>query len=217
MSGRQSAIRAQHQPLPEQMRGIMRCIPHPVVIISPSRDDASQASSEDALAMTVSSFNTVCIHPTPVISFNTKVPSRTLAEIEQSGGDFLVHFLAPSSKAAALTHEFAGRFGNHAASAAYSTGVEQRPKELGRAMRSMLRDGFDGLLARSKCRLMPEKTVEVGDHRILVAEVLNVEYGPSWDQHPHPFGLMYAGGRYWQFNQDESNMLGLDVDMPPER
>lgn len=196
----------------------MRCIPHPVVVISPesafSHDGESEARAQGTLAMTVSSFNTVCIYPTPIISFNTKVPSRTVAEIEDRDGKFVVHFLAPSSKAAALTHEFAGRFGNHAASAAYSTGLEQRPGDLARAIRGMLRDGFDGLLARATCRLLKEKTVKVGDHRILVAEVLDVGYGDGWDGHPHPFGMMYAGGRYWKFSEDESNVVGLDVDMP---
>ncbi|PYI30193.1 hypothetical protein BP00DRAFT_426795 [Aspergillus indologenus CBS 114.80] len=55
--------------------------------------------------MTVSSFNTVTLHPTPIISFNVRRPSETLTAL-QSSGRFLVHLLAPHARTAALARDF---------------------------------------------------------------------------------------------------------------
>jgi Flavin reductase like domain len=55
--------------------------------------------------MTVSSFNTVTLHPKPIITFNVRQPSETLAAL-QSSGRFLVHLLAPNRRTARLAHDF---------------------------------------------------------------------------------------------------------------
>lgn len=108
----------------------MRRVPHPVTIITAAettqstsadhppaaRDrrqdqhistpkDTSRVSSVKIRGMTASSFNTVTLHPQPVVSFNVKRPSETLNTI-QSSGRFYVHLLAPNPDTAQLARAF---------------------------------------------------------------------------------------------------------------
>ncbi|OJJ97875.1 hypothetical protein ASPACDRAFT_122587 [Aspergillus aculeatus ATCC 16872] len=105
------------QDLSTQIRLLMRQVPYPVAIItstdphahartsaSPSPSQPSSSSSPFR-GMTVSSFNTVTLHPTPIISFNVRRPSETLTAL-QSSGRFLVHLLAPHPRTAALARDF---------------------------------------------------------------------------------------------------------------
>ncbi|RAH72123.1 flavin reductase family protein [Aspergillus aculeatinus CBS 121060] len=107
------------QDLSTQIRLLMRQVPYPVAIItstdphahahtsaSPSPSPSQPPSSPTPFrGMTVSSFNTVTLHPTPIISFNVRRPSETLTAL-QSSGRFLVHLLAPHPRTAALARDF---------------------------------------------------------------------------------------------------------------
>lgn len=86
----------------------MRRVPYPVAIITAT--DPQGPVEKAFRGMTVSSFNTVTIHPSPVISFNVRRPSETLTAL-QSSGRFLVHLLAPTPATAALARDFSR--GNH--------------------------------------------------------------------------------------------------------
>ncbi|KAI9375997.1 flavin reductase like domain-containing protein [Aspergillus egyptiacus] len=99
--------------LSDEVRLLMRRVPYPVAIIT-STDPTSTSTSTTATTttasrfrgMTVSSFNTVTLTPTPVISFNVRRPSETLHAL-LSSGRFLVHLLAPKKETAALARDFA--------------------------------------------------------------------------------------------------------------
>ncbi|PYH42066.1 flavin reductase family protein [Aspergillus saccharolyticus JOP 1030-1] len=117
----QTHTQAQPHDLPTQIRLLMRQVPYPVAIITatdpqqPQPQSQSQAPKTTSTStststtrfrgMTVSSFNTVTLHPSPIISFNVRRPSETLSAL-QSSGRFLVHLLAPTAQTAALAREF---------------------------------------------------------------------------------------------------------------
>ncbi|KAL4865700.1 flavin reductase like domain-containing protein [Aspergillus spectabilis] len=100
------------QSLSTQVRLLMRRVPYPVAIITSTDPNPSHSPTSTSpptsnfRGMTVSSFNTVTLTPTPVISFNVRRPSETLNAL-LSSGRFLVHLLSPSRDAAALARDFA--------------------------------------------------------------------------------------------------------------
>ncbi|KAG2418212.1 hypothetical protein HFD88_001313 [Aspergillus terreus] len=99
------------QTLSDQVRLLMRRVPYPVAIITATDPHDTQPDEAHAFrGMTVSSLNTVTLSPEPVVSFNVKRPSETLAAL-QASGRFLVHLLAPRPATAALARDFAR--GNH--------------------------------------------------------------------------------------------------------
>ncbi|GAD97837.1 oxidoreductase, putative [Paecilomyces variotii No. 5] len=102
----QSSLSNEEEPssLSDQVRFLMRQVPHPVAIITATDPDCPNAD-EAYRGMTVSSFNTVTLYPEPVISFNVKRPSETLHAL-QTSGYFHVHLLAPSEETAKLARDF---------------------------------------------------------------------------------------------------------------
>ncbi|KAK2738753.1 hypothetical protein FQN57_006920 [Myotisia sp. PD_48] len=86
-----------------QVRKLMRLVPHPVSIITST--DPTAPTNTAFRGMTVSSFNTVTLNPSPVVSFNVKIPSETYNAIRASGR-FLVHLLATNATTAKLAREF---------------------------------------------------------------------------------------------------------------
>ncbi|EPS33663.1 hypothetical protein PDE_08625 [Penicillium oxalicum 114-2] len=88
----------------EKVRLLMRQVPYPVAIIT-ATDPTGPANTTSFRGMTVSSFNTVTLHPEPVISFNVRRPSETLNALAESGR-FLVHLLSSSPATATLARDF---------------------------------------------------------------------------------------------------------------
>ena len=155
--------------------------------IEPARaveeNDTDQPSQIAGLL--VSSFNTVTLTPKPYVSFNIKLPSRTYATIKASGG-FTASGLRDARIADALVKRRYIPWDPHADSF-WHDWVEN-----------------DGRLKKGKggtwwmrCRLLGEKCVEVGDHMIVVAKVLECggyEGGEG-------VGLVYAEGGYRKVGQ----------------
>ncbi|KAF1980933.1 hypothetical protein K402DRAFT_254023 [Aulographum hederae CBS 113979] len=162
----------------------MRAIPHPVVVISAS----SQRGVSPLLhTLVASSFNTVTLIPTPVVSFNVALPSRTMDAIRGNRGEFLVHFPVASPK------------GSEIAS------ICLKHKELG--LWATLKHAGHAVVWNKSIRLhtfhdRPENTtvvpaalhcrqlgqLPVGDHAIITAEVLSVE----WPEKTPFNGLIYG-------------------------
>ncbi|KAF2737990.1 hypothetical protein EJ04DRAFT_80560 [Polyplosphaeria fusca] len=86
--------RVQRSMLQEQVRQIMRRVPHPVVVITAAHFEP-ELDRQVPLGIAVSSFNTVTLKP-PTVSFNIKCPSRTLDAIRADQGRFRVHVLESS-------------------------------------------------------------------------------------------------------------------------
>jgi flavin reductase (DIM6/NTAB) family NADH-FMN oxidoreductase RutF len=136
--------------------------------------------------MTMSSFTSLTLSPTPLVTFNIAFPSRTLDAITTSR-TFNIHIMAGDSVGSALADRFTR--GNTAGSALFD-GVKWKE-----ASAPILTD--DGVLCVLKCRLLEDApsggVVEVRDHAIIVGEV--VEMIPGRDQ-GEGFGLVYADRRY---------------------
>ncbi|KAL2269105.1 hypothetical protein VTJ83DRAFT_3951 [Remersonia thermophila] len=116
-------------PLSEQLRTVMRLLSHSVVVctathpgagestapaIQHSAASSSSSSASPSLpshptprAMTMSSFTSLALAPTPLVSFNIAVPSRTLDAVATSKR-FNVHVLADDAAGASLADWFAG-------------------------------------------------------------------------------------------------------------
>jgi flavin reductase (DIM6/NTAB) family NADH-FMN oxidoreductase RutF len=183
----------------------MRRVPHPVAIITASDNHSVHASSQDDekpplfRGMTVSSFNTVTLHPEPVVSFNVRRPSETLNAL-QSSGRFLVHLLTPSAATAKLARDFSrgnehlqlykqglGEFEFGAllpASRTTANNKEILPPLP--ALPILRRNNENGNLAQQQqesvidfpfifeCEYLPEQTIQIHDHTIVLGSVIRV-------------------------------------------
>ncbi|EQB46371.1 flavin reductase like domain-containing protein [Colletotrichum gloeosporioides Cg-14] len=86
--------------LPAQLRGVMRRLAHSVVVCTSTDRDGRPRG------MTMSSFVSLSMDPVPLVSFNVRTPSRTLAAIEDLGGRFNVHVLAEGEAGARVAEWF---------------------------------------------------------------------------------------------------------------
>lgn len=104
-------------PLSKSVRAIMRAQTHGVVILTTAHRGPTAQPRESQIqnfrGMTISSFTTVSLSPSPIVSFNIHAKSSTLAALRESK-EFLIHFLADTEAAAALAREFSkGGGGRH--------------------------------------------------------------------------------------------------------
>jgi flavin reductase (DIM6/NTAB) family NADH-FMN oxidoreductase RutF len=162
--------------------------------------------------MTVSSFNTVTLHPKPVISFNVHHPSETLLAL-QSSTRFLVHLLAPGTAAARLARDFArGNENLELGEFEWDCHNNSLPRLRRRRQHSQEEGGekveedFSFVL---ECQYLPDKTIQVYDHMIVLGTVEKVHSASprsSTDidtktQQRHDFCLTYADTRFWKMGE----------------
>lgn len=144
----------------------------------------------------VSSLNTVTLYPRPYVSFNIRLPSRTYATIQASNG-FTASGLKDTRVAEAFTKRKPTRgdlFGEYV----WRGLVESDGR---------LKKGNGGTWWM-RCRLSRDKCVEVGDHMLVVAKVLECggyEGGEG-------IGLVYAEGSYRKVGEvvDVEDVNGKD-------
>ncbi|KAJ9220461.1 hypothetical protein DTO169C6_7205 [Paecilomyces variotii] len=216
--------------LSDQVRFLMRQVPHPVAIIT-ATDPNSPTANEAYRGMTVSSFNTVTLYPEPVISFNVKRPSETLHAL-QTSGHFHVHLLAPSEATAKLARDFSrgnnnlqivkgeGGFEFFSDSGSETTGQGRGPPVLQRRRKdNSNKDENDSAVIDFpfifECRAHPQK-IEVYDHTIVLGTVVRTLRHPAAgrrggisgnardDDDPHSkedLCLTYADTRFWKMGE----------------
>lgn len=159
---------------------MMRLVPHPLTIIL-----ARETESPLPSGLVVSSFNTITLDPTPYVSFNLKLPSSTYTKIQKSGIFGASAFSNP---------DIAKDFLLDKESAAYRTALRKNVPE----GETRLRTGKGGIWWMG-CQFMEKESVQVGDHLVVIAKVLNAEYydefyGPMENVRGSP--LIYLEGRY---------------------
>ncbi|KAL8989303.1 MAG: hypothetical protein Q9177_001787 [Variospora cf. flavescens] len=163
--------------LPEQVRRMMRRIPHPLIVIL-AQDTRDPLHSGLPSGLLVSSFNTITLAPVPYVSFNLKVPSSTYKEIQKSGG-----FIASAISNPQIARDFL----LDKESAEYRTALRENVV----SYRSILKTGRGGIWWM-KCSFMEKKSVEVGDHVVVIGKVINAKfYKGSQNQ-----ALIYSEGKY---------------------
>ncbi|PHH60990.1 hypothetical protein CDD81_956 [Ophiocordyceps australis] len=169
-------------PLSEQLRSTMRLIAHSVVVCTSSHGPTPRA-------MTMSSFTSLTLRPTPLVTFNIAVPSRTFDAIASSGA-FNIHVLTGDAAGATVAERFAR--GNDAGAFERADGVK-----LGGNNISPVLDG-EGVLRVLKCKVFANGPngglVRVRDHVVVLGEVL--EMIPV--NKAEGFGLTYADRKYRQ-------------------
>ena len=129
----------------------------------------------------VSSFNTVTITPTPFVSFNIKLPSRTHSAILASGS-----FTASGINSAELAQKFllpSSPQKSDVLKACTFTSEEEGP---------WLKSGQGGVWWM-RCNWVREKSVRVGDHAIMVGEVVSAG---KYDKRDERKSLFYLNGAY---------------------
>ncbi|QGA17531.1 hypothetical protein EYB26_005202 [Talaromyces marneffei] len=210
-----------------KIRLLMRCIPHPVAIVTASSPSPTTNQKPIPRGMTVSSFNTVTLHPKPIITFNVRQPSETLAAI-QSSGRFLVHLLAPTASMARLARNFSrgnvnvdldrfeyiehGEMDNNGGSTILPQLIRRRINNNDNDNETIcddnkLEEDFTFIL---ECEYLPEKSVQVYDHMIVLGNVKRIiAPGPNaldeGKRHTREdFCLMYADTRFWGMGEETS-------------
>ena len=118
--------------------------------------------------LTVSSFTTICLTPSPFICFSTRQTSRA-ADLISLRGTFIVHLLACTPHSVKIAEAF-----SKSDLAPHSSANIQNPFELGKWRRDCLWQLpiLDGVLGALLCKV--DKAVHVGDHKLWIAEVQDV-------------------------------------------
>lgn len=120
--------------------------------------------------MTVSSFTTLTLTPTPIVTFNIRRPSRTLSAIRESR-QFLVHILSATEEGAQTAHGFTkGNQGD------VFKGVNYAVWNAGSVCPLPLLSS-PGVTKVLRCKLRneaPGGLVEVGDHVLVLADVESI-------------------------------------------
>ncbi|OLE56096.1 MAG: hypothetical protein AUG51_00045, partial [Acidobacteria bacterium 13_1_20CM_3_53_8] len=148
-----------------QVRKAMRSVPQPVSIVTSTDISTGKPVFRGA---TISSFNTVTIKPTTIVSLNIKRPSSTFDAIESSGF-FLIHLLNADQTNSQLAQVF-------------TKGNSYNPFQTLQDVSQIRDTTVSGQIATANagpplinctspghlvCRYLSQKTVEVGDHVII--------------------------------------------------
>lgn len=170
------------------IRQLMRRVPHSVAVIT------SNMPPKGFVGMTVSSFNTVCLEPRVVVSFNVKQPSATLNAIRASG-HFTVDLIDSTEQGAAIAELFASGRGREVLKD--DDGVVSSttsPSELEQRSPHLLSDNT--VMFTLQCEVL-DQPVEVADHVIVLGAVLTHRlppHGGVWDR--TSLGMCYVNRRY---------------------
>jgi flavin reductase (DIM6/NTAB) family NADH-FMN oxidoreductase RutF len=178
--------------LSNTVRELMRRVPHPVAVVSASwsrkpfrpshfSDSSPKEYSElsphntPVLGLIVSSFNTITLRPIPYVSFNIKLPSQTYDGIVSTG-----KFEISPMWSSIAARPFSGMPERFAS-------TKDEPYA-GRTLKTLYR----GRIFTLQCKWVPEKSISVGDHVIMVGEVVRCKKNKKYD---YP-ALVYCDGEY---------------------
>ena len=185
----------QHSQTP-LVRNLMRLVPHPVAIITSTEPLPSEHVSDKWRGATVSSFNTVTFTPEPIISFNIKRQSATFTAILKSKL-FNVHLLNEGSEAERIAAKFAsGNEGRpfHNEASMIEKFVRQS-EDIGneKTMKPPVIQGGGATTFRFLCEHLDDKTVDIGDHVVILGRVVEVEEFETSSAQPC---LVYVDRKY---------------------
>jgi flavin reductase (DIM6/NTAB) family NADH-FMN oxidoreductase RutF len=206
--------------LSTSLRQLMRTTTHSVVVLTtlaPPPDPSTLSGptpprTSRYRGMTLSSFTTLTLTPSPIITFNIRAPSRTLDALKHCR-HFLIHVLAATQSGVNVAEAFTK--GNGAAafkSIHFRTDQEhvkmsQKKKQRGDEQIVLPLVMSTGIIRVLKCQVLPVKEgeqegfVKVGDHVLVLAKVHSIlprSYPrlPDDGEDQWPQGLSYAHGKY---------------------
>ncbi|KAK4189095.1 FMN reductase NtaB [Podospora australis] len=194
-------------PLPEQFRTLMRLVTHSVVVCTSTFPSGADPASQPPAprAMTMSSFTSLALRPTPVVSFNIATPSRTFDAVEASRL-FNIHVLADDASGARVADWLAQ--GNAAGLEVFKR-LEEECGCTAVTVRDNEKDNEPvvlrgpGVLYVLRCRLLDQPAqglVKVRDHVIVLGEVMEIieVSGGENNGQDDRFGLLYTDRTYRQ-------------------
>jgi flavin reductase (DIM6/NTAB) family NADH-FMN oxidoreductase RutF len=134
--------------------------------------------------LTVSSFTTICLTPSPFVCFSTRQSSRS-ADLIARRQRFVIHLLSCTKESAKIADAF-----SKSDLAPHASQTFTNPFELGKWMRhdQWNMPVLDGVVGALLCKV--DKTVDVGDHRLWIAEVEDLAQGRD------DAALSYCGRKY---------------------
>ncbi|XWX00186.1 hypothetical protein V2A60_008206 [Cordyceps javanica] len=185
-------------PPPEQLRAVMRLLSQSVVVCTAAGRDRVPR------AMTMSSFTSLTLKPTPVVTFNVATPSRTLDSIVASR-TLNIHILSGDSSGAAVADHFTrGNVGGDVFAGLDGVVLQRSADADADAAAPPLLRG-KGVVHVLRCKLLGDEPsrglIRVRDHMIVVAEVVEMLPGVESNE----FGLAYADRKYRQVGSVISN------------
>lgn len=143
----------------------------------------------------MSSFTSLTLSPTPLVSFNIATPSRTLDAIKSSR-EFNIHVLAGDESGAAVADHFTRGNMDGVFDTIEGATCTVNTAQDGSVSAPLLKG--DGVLRVLRCKLLRDSDMEglvrVRDHVIVVGEVVEMIPGNKTQE----FGLAYADRRYRQ-------------------
>ncbi|KAK3366085.1 flavin reductase like domain-containing protein [Lasiosphaeria ovina] len=195
-------------PMSEQVRGLMRLLAHSVVACT-STFPGSGTEPTAPRAMTMSSFTSLALSPTPVVSFNISTPSRTFDAVEASRR-FNIHVLADDASGARVADWLAR--GNAGGLHVFEKLAEECQCQVTVQEQEGAGDPpvlhGPGVLYVLRCRLLDQPSqglIKVRDHVIVLGEVLDILEGERAERpnrgdkfQDSRFGLLYADRTYRQ-------------------
>lgn len=186
----------------------MRLLAHSVVVCT-SAAPATEGSADAPVprGMTMSSFTSLSLRPTPLVTFNIATPSRTLDAVERSRR-FNIHVLSGDVAGARVAEWF--RKGNADGLGVFEAGklrdecgcevVAAETSGEAAAAAPLLKG--PGVLFALRCGLLGDEParglVRVRDHVIVLAEILDIIEGQDGKIDSAAFGLAYADRLYRQ-------------------
>ncbi|ROT35555.1 hypothetical protein SODALDRAFT_320862 [Sodiomyces alkalinus F11] len=199
------------EPISEKFRSLMRLVTHSVVVCT-STEPAGPGTEGNPRGMTMSSFTSLSLQPTPLVTFNIATPSRTLSAVQKSR-HFNVHILEDGVEGAKVADWFTrgNAEGQHvfqglvAGAGSRIIGDEEGSPgceaEMGANEAPILRG--EGILYIIRCKVIDDAPlhglIPVKDHVIVVGEVMEILEGRDrreWRE--DDFGLLYADRKYRQ-------------------
>ncbi|KXX74437.1 FMN reductase (NADH) NtaB [Madurella mycetomatis] len=190
-------------PLPDQFRSLMRLVTHSVVVCTstlPGSSNGGGSTPPAPRAMTMSSFTSLSLLPSPVISFNIATPSRTYDAVAASRR-FNVHVLADDPSGARIADWLAK--GNASGREVFNklAGECRCEVDMGAGNEPPVLKG-NGVLYVLRCKLLDQPAgglVRVRDHVIVLGEVVEITEAKGVEgETEERFGLLYADRRYRQ-------------------
>ncbi len=174
-------------------------MPHSVVVATSTARPPDRGTPPSYKGMTVSSFTTLTLTPSPIITFNIRKPSQTLTAISGSK-QFFIHILSATESGAAVADAFTK--GNGIASdvflnPAFSV-LRRRADGTAQSLDPPLL-AAEGITKVLRCELLGDKgLIEVGDHVLILGKVLGI-IEPSTEHKSHDRerrGLCYLDRAY---------------------
>lgn len=178
-----------------QVRKLMRSVPQAIAIVTSTDISTGIPVFRGA---TISSFNTVTIEPTAIVSLNIKKPSSTFDAIESSGY-FLVHLLSADQTTSKLAQLFTKGCSTAPFEKLEKLSQVRLPDVRGQAVTP---DAGPPLIENYPspghllCRYLAEKTVQLGDHVVIFGTVDKVTRKVHSLREPDTTCLAYANGQF---------------------